>query len=61
MLILSHYGAVLLIVVNMMSMTAYATLDPQQQEQSVTASTINSTMYTDDTGFSEFTSWLDTS
>jgi hypothetical protein len=54
MLILSHYGAVLLIVVNMMSMmsmTAYATSDPQPQEQSITATTTNSTVYTDDTGF----------
>src|ERR687896_2638038 len=54
MLILSHHGAVLLIVVNMMSMmsmTAYATSDPQQQERSVTATTTNSTIYTDDTGF----------
>jgi hypothetical protein len=54
MLILSHHGAVLLIVVNMMSMmsmTAYATSDPQPQEQSITATTTNSTVYTDDTGF----------
>lgn len=35
----------------MMSMTAYATSGPQQQEQSITATTPNSTMYTDDTGF----------
>src|SRR5919107_4969583 len=54
MLILSHYGAMLLIVVNMMSMmsmTAYATSDPQPQEQSITTTTTNSTVYTDDTGF----------
>ena len=51
MLILSHYGAVLLIVVNIMSTTAYATSDPQPQEQSITATTTNSTVYTDDTGF----------
>jgi len=51
MFILSHYVAVLLIVVSMMSMTAYASSSPQQQEQSTIASSTNSTIHTDDTGF----------
>ena len=51
MFILSHYVAVLLIVVSMMSMTAYASFSPQQQEQSTIASSTNSTIHTDDTGF----------
>jgi hypothetical protein len=51
MFILSNYIAMLLIVVGMMSMTAYASSAPQLQEQSTLASTTNSTIHTDDTGF----------
>jgi hypothetical protein len=50
MIILFHFIAVILIIVGMMSMTAFATSIPQEQEQSPPATT-NSTMYTDDTGF----------
>jgi hypothetical protein len=52
MLILSHCVTVLLIgVVNVVGMTAYATSDQQQQEQALTATATNSTTYTDDAGF----------
>jgi preprotein translocase subunit YajC len=51
MFILSNYVAMLLIFVGMMSMTAYASSAPQQQEQSTLASTTNSSIHTDDTGF----------
>jgi hypothetical protein len=53
MLILSHYVTILLVVAGMMSITAFATPAPQQQQQSPAASPTNmdSTIYTDDTGF----------
>jgi hypothetical protein len=51
MFMLSHSVAVLLIVVGMMSITAYASTSPQQQEQSIIASSTNSTIHTDHTGF----------
>ena len=50
MIILLHYIAVILAIAGIMSMTAFATFAPQQQEQSPPAAT-NSTTYTDDTGF----------
>ncbi len=49
MFILSYYVAMLLVVLGMMSMTAFATPAQQQQEQSPAIT--NSTTYTDDTGF----------
>lgn len=52
MLVLSHYVTILLVVVGMMSMTAFATPASQQQEPLAASPTImNSTIYTDDTGF----------
>jgi hypothetical protein len=51
MFILSHNVVVLLIVMGMMSITAYASFSPQQQEQPTIASSTNSTIHTDDTGF----------
>jgi hypothetical protein len=47
---LFHYIAVILVIVGMMSMTAFATSASQQQGQSPPVAT-NSTTYTDDTGF----------
>jgi hypothetical protein len=43
--------ALLSMVLIITSTTAFATSAPQQQEQPMTAATINSTIYTDDTGF----------
>ena len=39
MIILFHYIAVILVIVGMMSMTAFATSAPQQQEQLPPAAT----------------------
>jgi hypothetical protein len=53
MFILSNNVAVLLIVVGTMSITAYASSSPQKQEKSTIASSTNSTIHTDDTGFTD--------
>jgi hypothetical protein len=52
MLILSHYVTILLVVAGTMSITAFATPAPQQQQSPAASPTnMDSTIYTDDTGF----------
>ncbi|MFL6478517.1 MAG: hypothetical protein ACJ707_06840 [Nitrososphaera sp.] len=46
-----HYILVLSILLSITTMTAYATVGQQQQEQPTEVLTTNSTVYTDDTGF----------